>query len=281
MRKAADRVIWKNSRPRRKSASIGTFTPANGLKSEDAREALAETSPAPDRDEWAAAWSAIADRYASSAAAEESSDKAKAQEDSSHGMALLSVCPLAHAESLPWARKRAYQKAPHGIPKLRALSRSAYGNGADPVRRQRDRRIPLRLPNGVRPAPLVLTISALDSRKEERARKGCSNRNGSYAMASASLRWICPERVRHRSRLNAGAERMFSTVLDYLATRPGNRQQTHCGPQHQLERLLGCQARLHPRKHAYAELSYRGGPVDGYFTPEWQGPGLKTDEYPL
>jgi hypothetical protein len=56
------------------------LTPATGLKSEDAREALANIHSL-DRDEWAAAWSAIADRYARSAAAEESSDKAKAQQD--------------------------------------------------------------------------------------------------------------------------------------------------------------------------------------------------------
>src|SRR5579864_4540002 len=54
--------------------------PAGGLKSEDAREALANIHSL-DRDEWAAAWSAIADRYASRATAEESSDKAKAQQD--------------------------------------------------------------------------------------------------------------------------------------------------------------------------------------------------------
>src|SRR2546430_1489306 len=54
--------------------------PATGLKSEDAREALANIHSL-DRDEWAAAWSAIADRYADRAAAEESGDKGKAQQD--------------------------------------------------------------------------------------------------------------------------------------------------------------------------------------------------------
>src|SRR4029077_3959600 len=54
--------------------------PAGGLKSEDAREALANIHSL-DRDEWAAAWSAIADRYASGATAEESSEKTKAQQD--------------------------------------------------------------------------------------------------------------------------------------------------------------------------------------------------------
>jgi hypothetical protein len=45
------------------------LTPATGLKSEDAREALANIHSL-DRDEWAAAWSAIGERYASSAATE-------------------------------------------------------------------------------------------------------------------------------------------------------------------------------------------------------------------
>src|ERR1700680_603043 len=56
------------------------LTPATGLKSEDAREALANIHSLA-RDEWAAAWSTIGDRYASSAAVEEPSDKAKAQQD--------------------------------------------------------------------------------------------------------------------------------------------------------------------------------------------------------
>src|SRR5579872_7050040 len=54
------------------------LAPATGLKSDDAREALANIHSL-DRDEWAAAWSAIADRYAGRAAAD--SDKNKQRED--------------------------------------------------------------------------------------------------------------------------------------------------------------------------------------------------------
>src|SRR6266481_7988309 len=67
----------KQETQRRVDKNLG---PVGGLKSEDAREALANIHSL-DRDEWAAAWSAIADRYANSAKAEETSDKGKAQQD--------------------------------------------------------------------------------------------------------------------------------------------------------------------------------------------------------
>src|SRR5580704_13433573 len=92
------------------------LTPATGLKSEDAREALANLHSL-DRDEWAAAWSAIGERYASSAAAEESSDKAKAQQD--YLMAWRYYCALAHSE---FARQsKGLPECSRGVPELWAL----------------------------------------------------------------------------------------------------------------------------------------------------------------
>src|SRR6202035_2916152 len=51
--------------------------PAGGLQSDDAREALANIHSL-DRNEWAAAWSTIAERYQQRAKAEEASNDPKA-----------------------------------------------------------------------------------------------------------------------------------------------------------------------------------------------------------
>src|SRR6266481_9253535 len=57
----------KEETQRRVDKSLG---PVGGLKSDDAREALANIHSL-DRDEWAAAWSAIGDRYDKRAKTEE------------------------------------------------------------------------------------------------------------------------------------------------------------------------------------------------------------------
>src|SRR5260370_23821988 len=57
----------KEETQRRVDKNLG---PVAGLKSEDAREALANIHSL-DRDEWAAAWSAIAERYDKRAKSEE------------------------------------------------------------------------------------------------------------------------------------------------------------------------------------------------------------------
>ena len=129
--------------------------PAGGLKSEDAREALTNIHSL-DRDEWAAAWSAIADRYANRAITEESSDKVKAQQDYLLAWRYYSFArwPVPNSPG----KQKAYEKA------LAAFRN--YARFLDPS--METVRIPfegkeivgyLRLPNGVRPAPLVLTIS--------------------------------------------------------------------------------------------------------------------------
>src|SRR5580700_9330901 len=188
------------------------LTPATGLKSDDAREALANIHSL-DRDEWAAAWSAIADRYASRAAAVESSDKTKAQQDYLMAWRYYSFARWPTPNSP--GKQKAYQNA------LAAFRN--YARFLDPP--METVRIPfegkeiigyLRLPNGIRPAPLVLTISALDSRKEESAQGDAGVLRSGIGFFAVDM----PGTGEAPIKVDVGAERMFSTVLDYLATRP-------------------------------------------------------------
>jgi esterase FrsA len=243
--------------------------PAGGLKSDDAREALANIHSL-DRDEWAASWSAIADRYASRAKAEESSDKGKAQQDYLMAWRYYSFARWPTPNSA--GKQKAYQNA------LAAFRN--YSRFLDPP--METVRIPfegkeitgyLRLPS-VRPAPLVLTISALDSRKEESAQADAPVLRNGIGFFAVDM----PGTGEAPIKVDVGAERMFSTVLDYLASRP------EVDSKRILVRSISWSG-YWAAKLAYIEKSRlrgvvtQGGPVDGYFTPEWQRPGLKTDEY--
>src|SRR5580704_4654439 len=67
----------KQETQRRVDKNLG---PVGGLKSDDAREALANIHSL-DRDEWAAAWSAIAERYDNRAKSEEAAKDTTAARD--------------------------------------------------------------------------------------------------------------------------------------------------------------------------------------------------------
>jgi esterase FrsA len=244
--------------------------PAGGLKSEDAREALANIHSL-DRDEWAAAWSAIAERYASRGVAEESSDRAKAQQDYLQAWRYYSFARWPTPNSP--GKEKAYQNA------LAAFRN--YARFLDPP--METVRIPfegkeivgyLRLPNGIRPAPLVLTISALDSRKEESAQGDAPLLRNGIGFFAVDM----PGTGEAPIKVDVGAERMFSRVLDYITARP------EVDSKRLLVRSVSWSG-YWAAKLAYIERArirgavIQGGPVHDYFSPEWQKPGLNTDEY--
>ncbi|HEX4553477.1 MAG TPA: alpha/beta hydrolase, partial [Xanthobacteraceae bacterium] len=143
--------------------------PLTGLKPADVRTALSNIATL-DRDEWAAAWSAVAATYAASATAAEAAGRiAEAQENYLQAWRLYSFARWPTPNSP--GKQRAYEKS------LEAFQ--GYARHLDPP--PEVVRIPfegkeivglLRLPKGARAAPLVLTISALDSRKEDNVERG-------------------------------------------------------------------------------------------------------------
>jgi esterase FrsA len=245
--------------------------PVAALDASEVREALAQLTSL-DRDEWAAAWSAIGDRHRALAQAAEASDPAQAIKQYREAVEyyMFARFPLENSAG----KQRAYEKA------LAAFA--AYARLLDPP--IEIVRIPfegkeivgyLRVPKGVRPAPLVVTIGGLDGRKEDAAA-----RNDAYlahgvayfafdmpGTGQSPYRVVVPEAVRE-----------FSRVLDYVGTRPEldpNRVVVYGGSWggHWSARL------------AYTERArlrgavVQGGPVHHYFTPEWQRKALGTREY--
>jgi len=249
----------------------GNLTPAGGLKSEDAREALANIHSL-DRDEWAAAWSAIAERYQKRAKAEEASNNPKdAQSDYMMAWRYYSFArwPVPNSPG----KQKAYENSLAAFrdytrflePPLETVHIPFEGKEIVGY---------LRLPKNVRPAPLVLAISALDSRKEDGVQGDAALiRNGIGFFAVDE-----PGTGEAPIKADVGAERMFSRILDYFATRAEIDSQRIVARGNSWSGYWAA-------KLAYVEKArlrgavVQGGPVHDYFTPEWQKPGLSTREY--
>jgi alpha-beta hydrolase superfamily lysophospholipase len=137
--------------------------PLIGLKPAEVREAL-ERLTSLERDEWAASWSRIGDRYLAKGSAEAASAPKQADADFLQAWLYYSFArwPVPNSPG----KQRAYEKA------LEAYL--AHAKLLDPPLEVL--RVPfegreivgyVRMPKGARAAPLVVAIAGLDSRKEE------------------------------------------------------------------------------------------------------------------
>jgi esterase FrsA len=184
--------------------------PLIGLDPADVREALAGIKTR-DGDEWAANWSAVADRYIAKAEAATSADDKRANYLRAWRLYYFAQWPVA---STP-GKKAAYQKALDAFVK----STQALNPPLEVVR------IPfegkeivgyLRLPPGATaPVPLVLAVSGLDSRKETMA--------DSYnALIEHGIGFFAvdgPGTGQSPVKVSPSAERVLTKVIDYLGTR--------------------------------------------------------------
>jgi esterase FrsA len=195
-----------------KRAENGMY-PLIGLDPGDVREAFQSIKTA-DNDEWAAGFSAVADRYMAQGKGLEASDPAKASAAYVKAWRLYSFgrWPVPASPG----KQRAYRKA------LEAFL--AHARLMDPPLEVI--RIPfegseivgyLRLPKNAKgPAPLVIAISGLDSRKED-----LSENFGAILPYGIGFIGIdSPGTGQAPIKASETSERMFSRVLDYLQTRP-------------------------------------------------------------
>jgi pimeloyl-ACP methyl ester carboxylesterase len=258
----------KQETQRRVDKNLG---PVGGLKSEDAREALGNIHRL-DRDEWAAAWSAIGDRYNVRAQREEGAEMKDAARDD-----YFLAFKYYTAARWPVPNSSGKQKA-----YLNALAAFRnYGRFLDPP--VENLRIPfegkeiagyIRLPKDVRPAPVVFMINGTDSRKEDEVQ----GRDTLFRSGIGVVAVDMPGTGESPVKADVGAERMFSRVLDYLATRPDVDS----------KRIVVWGVSY--GGHWAASLAYlerarlrgavvQGGPIHDYYTAEWQKKSLGTPEY--
>lgn len=245
--------------------------PLTGLKPDDVRKALANINSL-DRDEWAKAWGEVAIQYMLQARAAEGAGKIKeAHEGYLMAWRLYSFARWPTPNSP--GKQKAYELA------LDAFTH--YASHLDPA--PTIVRIPfegkeivgwLRLPKGAQAAPLVLTISALDSRKEDNVERG----EAFIRRGIATFSFDMPGTGQAPLRGDVDSERMFSRVLDYVATRPeldAKRVVVHgVSWSGYWSAKLGILERARLRG-----VVVQGGPIHHYFQPEWQTKALGTREY--
>src|SRR5260221_7148053 len=244
--------------------------PVSELEPAEVREALGNLKTL-DRDEWAAAWSAIGDRHMGQAR-KAGPNPAEASKHYKYAFEyyLFARFPL---ENSP-GKVRAYERA---LEAFAAYAKIPY----PPIQIVR---IPfeskeivgyLRLPINVRPAPLVLTIGGLVGRKEH-----ASFRNDAYldqgvayfafdmpGTGQSTIRQVVP-----------GAEREFTRVLDYIATRndiDAKRVVVYGGSWggHWAARLA------YLERERIRGAVVQGGPVHEYFQPELPKKASGTRQY--
>src|SRR5258706_5797061 len=244
--------------------------PVSELEPAEVREALGNLKTL-DRDEWAAAWSAIGDRHMGQAKkARPNPAEASKHYKYAFEYYLFARFPL---ENSP-GKVKAYDKA---LEAFAAYAKIPY----PPIEIVR---IPfegkeivgyLRLPINVRPAPLVLPIGGLDGPKEN-----ASFRNDAYldqgvayfafdmpGTGQSTIRQVVP-----------GAEREFTRVLDYIATRndiDAKRVVVSAGSWggHWAARLA------YLERERIRGAVVQGGPVHEYFQPEWPKKANGTRQY--
>jgi pimeloyl-ACP methyl ester carboxylesterase len=195
-----------------KRAQNGMY-PLIGLDPADVAEAFASIKTR-DKDEWAAAFMAVADKYMAAAKSLESTDPSKADANYVRAWRLYSFGRWPFPASP--GKKRSYAKAieaflghariwdpPLEIVRIPFESSEIIGY--------------LRLPKNVNgPVPLVIAVNGLDSRKEDLTESFA-------AILPFGVGFIAvdgPGTGQAPIRASPNAERMLSRVIDYLQTRP-------------------------------------------------------------
>jgi len=238
------------------------------MKAEDVREVLASLHST-DRDEWAAAWTAMGDRYADRARA---SAPAVARENW-HQAWLQYMFAAWPTQNSP-GKRAAYPKSADAFRHYGALFDPPMEAVAIPFEGATFTGY-LQLPKGVRPAPVVISIGGLDEYKEY----AVEHFNRGFLDARLGVLALdMPATGESPVKIDLKSERMFSAAIDYLLTRPdieGKRlavQGVSAGGY--WSALLAYTERARLR----AAVVW-GGPVHGYFQPEWQRKSFATREY--
>jgi esterase FrsA len=187
--------------------------PLIGLDPADVREALASIKTR-DKDEWAAAFMGVADRYMNEARKIEATAPEKANADYIRAWRLYSFgrWPVPTSPG----KQRSYEKA------LEAFR--AHARFLDPP--LQIVRIPfegkeiigyLRLPkNAPGPVPLVIAVNGLDSRKEDLSESFAAILPSGIAFLAVDG----PGTGESPIKVSENADRMLSRVIDYAQTRP-------------------------------------------------------------
>jgi pimeloyl-ACP methyl ester carboxylesterase len=192
-------------------AEVGQY-PLIGLDPGDVKEAF-NSIHTRDKDEWAAGFMGVADRYMNEAKSLEKTDLVKANADYIRAWRLYSFGRWPIPASA--GKQRSYEKAIEAFlaharfwdPPLEIVKIPFEGKEITGY---------LRLPkNANGPVPLVLAVNGLDSRKEDLS----ESFSAILPFGIGFLAVDGPGTGQNPIKVSENAERMLSRVLDYIATR--------------------------------------------------------------
>lgn len=245
--------------------------PVSGVTSGDTRAALARIGSL-GRDEWAVAFCAVAEEHWDRARSLEKSDRAASAKEYWQAWRVFHFARWP-TENSP-AKQKARSRALESFRKYAALL-------APPIETVR---IPfegkeivayLRLPEKVRPAPLVFGIAGLDSRKEDLAAHTDAFLKNGLALFAVDLPGT------GESPHAAGevtSDRIFSAALDYLARRPEIDAARILVQGRSWSGHWAAKLAITERGRLRGSVMH-GGPIHHYFQRQWLEPSLATGEY--
>jgi len=244
--------------------------PLTGMKPADVRDILGHIGSL-DRDEWASAWSAMGDRYRAQAEKLAASNRSAAAEAwiQAYRYYAFGGWPTQNSAG----KKAAFEKGVQAFRKYAAIHDPAIEYVRIPFE-GKEIHAYLVLPKGVRPAPVVLTIGGLDAYKEYWGERVDT-------LLRAGLGVICldmPGTGESPVKIDVGAERIYSAVIDYLLKRRDvdGKRLAAVGASWggYWSGILGF-----VEKDRLRGVVDWGGPAHRYFEPEWQMTALGTREY--
>jgi dienelactone hydrolase len=244
--------------------------PLTGVAPDDARAVIASVDDL-ERDSWARAWSKRAELHLERAHALEANSAADACREFRQAWRLFNFARWP-VENTPFKR--------YVYPRALAAFRN-YGRLLDPplelVRVPFENQVIvacLRVPAAPQPAPLVLGISGLDSRKEDVTETGAPYLKHGIALLAVDM----PGTGEAPVALERNAERMFSALLDYVARRPDLDASRVVVQGRSWSGYWAAKLAVVERARLRGAVVH-GGPIDRYFAPDWLVPSLDTLEY--
>ena len=245
--------------------------PLGGIRSEDARTVLAQIGSL-SREEWATAWSNAADRYFTQAQSLDANDSAAAAKHYWHAWRLhhFARWPV---ENTP-ARRRAKQRALEAFRHYAGLLEPAIEVVRIPFE-GKEIVAYLRLPASVRPAPIVFAIAGLDSRKEDFLAHSDGYLRRGVGLFAVDLPGTGETPMAFAT---FDSDRMFSAALDYLATRPEVDAGRIVVQGRSWSGYWAAKLAITERARLRGAVVH-GGPIHGYFQPQWLQSSLETGEY--
>jgi esterase FrsA len=246
--------------------------PLTGLDKNEVREALSHIDSL-DRDAWAAAFSAVAQRHmAAGSAAESAGERQKAHDEYLAAWRLYSFARWPTPNSP--GKQQAYAQALDAFHHAMRFMQPAPQIVRIPFEGQEIvgyLRLPQRAQGRV---PLVVSISALDSRKEENIERSDLLVGRGVAVFAVDM----PGTGEAPVRVDVDSERMFSRALDALLARPDIDASRVAVQGISWSGYWAAKLAIVERQRIKAAV-VQGGPVHGYFQPEWQLKALGTREY--